>query len=747
VSNRDRVFLSYSRNDRAAALNLRRQLEGSGLAVFRDDESIHEGDLWLSRLQEAVDGCSGFVVLVGRDGVARWVGAETQAALNRHFGPRDDRERLPIFPVLLDGTRPESLPAFLRLFQATTWNGVDPLPERLLGRIRERAMIVANDAAAFEGCPFVGLDAYRVDQAPLFFGRQKETLDALACFDARPGSPTVRWLEINGNSGSGKSSLLNAGLLPLVDQGWLWPRTRIADWRRIGPMLPGERPVTMLAEQLARRLSARLLTEHGGSAGILSEGADNLLASLGPQRGRALELLFRLVNVDPDGRRHTRRRMAYAEAVAVAGGGKLGRRLIGRLAGERARDGAAGHGPLRLLTVTKETGGDRTASSDGRWVNLIHETLIRAKSPAAHGKPQPYWPTLWNYIAQNKDRAARRERLHLLAREWQGRQGVARLFGLAGWPAFFGFRGLAAPGSIEQRYLRWSRVSVATQAALLTVVVGVVGEALYWKTVNELPLQAVWTRWAYKLGRELPLPQPVDIPAGTFMMGSGSQQRGDEQPVHLVTFTEPFGLSPTEVTFAQYDAFARATGRALPDEWSFGRDEQPVINVDWSEARDYARWLGAMIGRHCRLPSEAEWEYACRARTMTEFGVPAPEGSDDIGSKGLANCNGCGSKWDNRRTAPVRQFPANAWGLYDMHGNVWEWVEDCWHDDYENAPPGGQPWLNGNGGDCRIRVLRGGSWLNFPSGTRCASRNQSWSYSREGASGFRVVCSSPSSDP
>ena len=136
-----------------------------------------------------MDGCGAFVVLVGRDGVRRWIGAETQAALNRYFGPHDDAKRLPIFPILLDDTGPETLPAFLRLFQMTPWNGADPLPERLLDEIRERT-IVANEAIAFEGCPFVGLAAYRIDQAHLFFGRQKETLDALACFfDIRPGSP------------------------------------------------------------------------------------------------------------------------------------------------------------------------------------------------------------------------------------------------------------------------------------------------------------------------------------------------------------------------------------------------------------------------------------------------------------------------------------------------------------------------------------------------------------------------------
>jgi hypothetical protein len=166
VRDHDQIFLSYSRNDLEAATKLRGQLEQHGLSVFKDDQSIREGDQWLIRLQEAVDGCTGFVVLVGRDGVGRWIGAETQTALSRYFGPQDDAERLPIFPVLLGEVGPESLPAFLRLFQATPWNGGDPLPEPLLEQIRKRT-VLAGDSSVFDGCPFVGLDAFRIDQGAI----------------------------------------------------------------------------------------------------------------------------------------------------------------------------------------------------------------------------------------------------------------------------------------------------------------------------------------------------------------------------------------------------------------------------------------------------------------------------------------------------------------------------------------------------------------------------------------------------
>ena len=244
------VFLSHSRNDPEATADLAAQLGRHGLDVFKDDAAIEPGDVWLAKLQSVLEGCGAFVVLVGRDGVRRWIGAETQVALNRYFGPHDDAQRLPIFPILLDEATPEELPPFLRLFQVTHWNPGDPLTAELLAAIRDRNIL--RKIEPITGCPFVGLAAYSQDQAQLFFGRQKETLEALACFRRQPTGPRVKWLEINGNSGSGKSSLMQAGLLPLIEEGWLWPRTGYERWQIIGPMMPGARPLEMLAEKLAR---------------------------------------------------------------------------------------------------------------------------------------------------------------------------------------------------------------------------------------------------------------------------------------------------------------------------------------------------------------------------------------------------------------------------------------------------------------------------------------------------------------
>ena len=206
------------------------------------------------------------------------------------------------------------------------------------------------------------------------------------------------------------------------------------------------------------------------------------------------------------------------------------------------------------------------------------------------------------------------------------------------------------------------------------------------------------------------LPEMVRIEPDCFMMGSEKGDK-DELPVHKVCLEQAFYLGKHEVTFEQYDRFAVATGRKLTEDPGWGRGRRPVINVDWQNASDFAAWIGKQSGAQCRLPSEAEWEYAARAGTTTRYALPAPRGSDDIAGKGLANCNGCGSQWDGRQTAPVGSFKPNDWGLFDMHGNVWEWTQDVWHDSYDKAPVDGSAWLDG--GDQSIRVLRGGSWGDF----------------------------------
>ena len=243
----------------------------------------------------------------------------------------------------------------------------------------------------------------------------------------------------------------------------------------------------------------------------------------------------------------------------------------------------------------------------------------------------------------------------------------------------------------------------------------------------------------------------VVVPTGAFMMGSwASEEVGpSEYPRHWVTLRS-FALGVTEVTFDEWEACVLGFGcnGYRPDDRGWGWGARPVINVSWEEARAYVRWLSRETGKSYRLPSESEWEYAARAGTTTPFHTGATISTD------RANYN-----WSNRygfsrygfgrygsdrygryrrRTTPVKTFAPNTFGLHDMHGNVYEWVEDCWHDSYRGAPNDGAAWTAG--GDCGRRVLRGGSWVNgSPWFLRSAARFRISTEDRYDFVGFRVA--------
>ena len=164
-------------------------------------------------------------------------------------------------------------------------------------------------------------------------------------------------------------------------------------------------------------------------------------------------------------------------------------------------------------------------------------------------------------------------------------------------------------------------------------------------------------------------------------------------------------MSKYELTFGEWDTCVNYGDCGSVDDAGYGRARQPVINISWIGAQRYVAWLSKVTGKPYRLLSEAEYEYATRAGTQTLY----PWG-DELG-KNNANCKDCGSPWDGGQTAPVGSFPANAFGLHDMVGNVFEWVEDCWHDNFDGAPADGSAWVTG---DCSKRVIRAGSWY-YPS--------------------------------
>ncbi|CAA6800368.1 MAG: Formylglycine-generating enzyme, required for sulfatase activity, contains SUMF1/FGE domain [uncultured Thiotrichaceae bacterium] len=340
------------------------------------------------------------------------------------------------------------------------------------------------------------------------------------------------------------------------------------------------------------------------------------------------------------------------------------------------------------------------------------------------------------------------------------------------------------------------RIAAAITIALIS------GNAALWANKNNLPLSYALYQPLFFFGYAK-LPEMVVIPPGNFRMGC---LQGDdncssrELPVREVNIAQAFQMSSHEVTFLEYDSFVYAiksqqktnvieekknTLAALnkslqtgliasgidtetslkeaiaskekeldilqrqivyPDDKGWGRYDRPAINVSWEDAQAYVWWLSQKTGQQCRLPSEAEWEYAARAGTETAYHW------GDTASHEFANygkdecCDGLvegKDQWLN--TAPVGQFKANAFGLHDMSGNVFEWVQDCYHDNYQQAPNDGSAQEVRCDED-RIRVLRGGSWLHGPVFLRSAGRVRNYPVFRINDVGFRLVCSLPSTE-
>jgi len=252
----------------------------------------------------------------------------------------------------------------------------------------------------------------------------------------------------------------------------------------------------------------------------------------------------------------------------------------------------------------------------------------------------------------------------------------------------------------------------------------------------------------------------VELPPGRYRMGRAEgdhpaardpnrpewTQRAEEPQVD-VEIAYALAVGKFEVTFDEWDRCVAAGGCSYPGEdMGWGRGDRPAINLTRADAEEYVAWLSRLTGQQYRLPSEAEWEYAARAGTTT-----ARYWGDDVGH-GSAACNGCGSRWDRRSTAPAGSFAPNAFGLHEMLGNAAEWVADCWHPSHEGHPGDGSarvetsPWYRD--GSCDRPVQRGGAYSYFPWTVRAAARSffrrgvgpsgRPWS-ERSDAYGFRVV--------
>lgn len=255
-------------------------------------------------------------------------------------------------------------------------------------------------------------------------------------------------------------------------------------------------------------------------------------------------------------------------------------------------------------------------------------------------------------------------------------------------------------------------------------------------------------------------PEMVVLPAGSFVMGAPDDEVGrqpDEGPLHKVTFDTPFAVSRFHITVEEWAAYARDAGVVLKDgDTRPGREcvagkprypqtpRHPAVCVDFDDAKSYIEWLSRRTGKPYGMLSEAQWEYAARAGSSGPFPFPF----DEPGVYTIhRHANTYGEEDGFSHVAPVGRFPPNAFGLYDMHGNVHEWLADCFHRDYLGAPGDGSAWLSENEGQCDYRQIRGNDWIEPPIFSRSGNRNNREPYVRGDWIGFRIVLPLQASAP
>ncbi len=402
----------------------------------------------------------------------------------------------------------------------------------------------------------------------------------------------------------------------------------------------------------------------------------------------------------------------------------------------------------RLLAtdVTKETG--------EQTIEPVHEALLRqwgllqswlAEDAGLLGVLEGVKRASRDWAANGKDSAwltHATNRLEAAERLLRERSDLAANFEPTDWDylAACRVRERAAQG-------RTRRMRAAVGVLAFGLAIGLVGwwqqaylnELSYWFThVRGYVLTADAER-VLKPGQKFKectdCPEMVVVPAGHFTMGSPEDELGhydEEGPQHKVTIAKPFAVAKFEATFDEWDTCFELGGcKTKPVDQGWGRGQRPVINVSWNDAQEYVAWLSKLTGKPYRLLTESEWEYAARAGTDKAYFWGGEV------SKLNANCDGCGSQWDKKQTAPVGSFAPNAFGLHDMHGNVWEIVQDCYLGNYNAAPTDGS---SNTEGDCFRRVVRGGSWISDPQYLRAASRYRNAVDDRGSQNrGFRVA--------
>jgi formylglycine-generating enzyme required for sulfatase activity len=464
----------------------------------------------------------------------------------------------------------------------------------------------------------------------------------------------------------------------------------------------------------------RLPAESFELGGVLVERADVFLVSHPRSQGELRRIFTLKLATVREGEEPTRRRALRSEFTEEEW------RLVSALADH----------PNRLLVTATPEGGET-------YAEVAHEAIFRR------------WGKLRDWIASEREFLAWRTGVEAARRAWQttpdSSKSDALLMGagLTQAQSWIEKRREDLP-VLDQDFIdqsakrerkartRAARTRSLIYVLLVSIIAGLVGwinqgyvkEQIHWYTAMRPYLVANVRPYVLKPEAERALkplasfrecakdcPEMVVVPAGEFMMGSPATEKNrytNEDPRRLITIAKPFAVSKFAVTFADWDACVSVGGCPHVSDSGFGRETRPVINVRWDEAQQYAAWFSKMTGRPYRLLTETEWEYAARAGSATAYFW-----GDQIG-KGNANCTDCGSQWDSRQTSPVGSFKPNAFGLYDMAGNVWQWVQDCYRGNYDGATTDSSAWITG---DCGHRVVRGGSWGTYPQYLRSASRD------------------------
>jgi formylglycine-generating enzyme required for sulfatase activity len=522
--------------------------------------------------------------------------------------------------------------------------------------------------------------------------------------------------------------------LPLIQHGlmFIWNATEAA-----AP--PGSKII----------LKPSILENVGSLANLLSRHADAIVDQAAPdgERRYAVERLFRaLTDLNAEGHA-VRRPQPFRDLIALT---EISEEKLRAIIDALRQDGVSFLTPYARHTVTENT-----------VIDISHEALIRCWKRLAD--PQDGWlkrefddGLIWRSLvveAKGFQLSTRRVLSPATTNErwawWQQRKLNAT------WSERHGGNFAAARALIDA-----SRTSARRRRQLQAGMIGILfliscAGVAYAAITNRIRLE-IFTDlyiWHTVLSADAekalqPLdqfqectkcPQMVVVRKGNFMMGSPStdtEADTDEFQQHSVMIPRRFAVGKFEVTFDNWDTCYELGGcRIRPDDYGWGRETRPVVDVNWADAQQYVGWLSKQTGKHYRLLTEAEWEYVTRAGSTTAYYWGNEVKKD---GQAMADCFNCGSSWDNQKTAPAGSFPANAFGLNDTLGNVWEWVQDCYHDSYDGAPTDGSAWIDND--DCQERVSRGGSWADLPQVLlRSPFRLRTPSVNRYTVLGFRVA--------